>query len=322
MSLPMRTIVPAGAGSGKTYRIQKSLAKWVDEELVAPERIAAVTYTEAAAAELRGRIRGELVSSGRLDSALRLDRAYISTLHGFGSRLLREFAFEAGISPAPRLLTDDESDLLIGVELAATSELDFVMSHLGRYGYSYNFGNGQSAEASLRSRVAEVIKKLREIGHGSRGASDVDHLTAANEAFLRKLYGQTCDAARCEERLRAAVEEIHARFPESLAPQFKGNATATKEFRRDHRALTQAAEGDDLSNDWSLWKSLSKLRLGVRGGPTPDGYDALASEVIEAAAQLAHHPGPLEDAVRHLRGLIVAADESLIRFGEAKRRRG
>ncbi|MCP5058572.1 MAG: UvrD-helicase domain-containing protein [bacterium] len=322
MSLPMRTIIPAGAGSGKTYRIQKSLAEWVNDELVAPERIAAVTYTEAAAAELRGRIRGELVSSGRLDSALSLDRAYISTIHGFGSRLLREFAFEAGVSPAPRLLTDDEAGFLIGVELAATSELDFVMHHLGHFGYTYDFGSKQSAEASLRRRVAEVIKKLREIGHGSRGASEVVHLADASEAFLRKLYGPTCDAARCEQRLRGAVEEIRGRFPDSLVPQFEGNDAATKAFRKDHRALAQAAEGDRLSNDWSLWKSLSKLRISVRGGPTPEGYDELASEVMEAAAQLAHHPGPLEDAIHHLRSLIRAADESLARFGEAKRRRG
>ena len=40
MSLPLRTIIPAGAGSGKTYRIQKSLAAWVNDGLVAPERIA------------------------------------------------------------------------------------------------------------------------------------------------------------------------------------------------------------------------------------------------------------------------------------------
>ncbi|MCP5059630.1 MAG: UvrD-helicase domain-containing protein [bacterium] len=59
-----------------------------------------------------------------------------------------------------------------------------------------------------------------------------------------------------------------------------------------------------------------------RGSETPDGYDALASEVVDAASQLARHPGPLDDAIRHIRGLIVAAGESLVRFGEAKRKRG
>jgi ATP-dependent helicase/nuclease subunit A len=322
VSLPLRTIIPAGAGSGKTYRIQKSLAAWVNDGLVAPERIAAVTYTEAAAAELRGRIRGELVSNGQLESALRLDQAYISTIHGFGSRLLKEFAFEAGSSPAPRLLTDEEAGLLVGVELASTDELDFVMRRLAHYGYSYSFGNGASAEDSLRGRVGAVIAKLRQIGHGSRGASATDLLTAASEKFLRNLYGETGDDALCESRLQSAVEELLARFPESLAPQFEGNKSATNSFRDDHRALSRAANGDRLSWDWKLWNSLTDLRTTKGKAATPDGYDALAMNVMDAAAQLAHHPGPLEDAIRHIRGLIVAADSSLARFGEAKRRRG
>ena len=49
MSLPALTFIPAGAGSGKTYTIQERLGEWVAEGKVAPERIVAVTFTEAAA---------------------------------------------------------------------------------------------------------------------------------------------------------------------------------------------------------------------------------------------------------------------------------
>ena len=41
------SIVPAGAGAGKTYHIQKTLADWVQDGNVAPGRILAVTFTEA-----------------------------------------------------------------------------------------------------------------------------------------------------------------------------------------------------------------------------------------------------------------------------------
>ena len=322
MNLPLRTIIPAGAGSGKTHKIQETLAGWVKDGLVAPERIAAVTYTETAAAELRGRIRGQLVSSGMLDAALRLERAYISTIHGFGSRLLREFAFEAGVSPAPRLLTNDEANLLVGAELATTSELDFVMRRLSHFGYSYNFSNEESAEDSLRSRVAKVNAKLREIGYGSGGTSETDLLVAASEKFLRDLYGNTRDAAALEQTLRAAVEQLLAGFPNSLAPSFEDKKSVADTFRKNHRALVEAAQGDALSRDWKLWNSLSDLRTSKRGAPTPEGYDALAANVMEAATELPHHPGPLEDAICHIRGLISAAGQSLTRFGEAKRRRG
>ncbi len=108
MSLPLLEIIPAGAGSGKTHTIQTKLSKWVQEGLVKPEKIVAVTFTEAAAAELRDRIRAELVKDGRIEDALRLDQAYMSTIHSFGLRIITEFAFEAEASPVPRLLNDDE----------------------------------------------------------------------------------------------------------------------------------------------------------------------------------------------------------------------
>ena len=88
MTLPPLTIVPAGAGSGKTHQIQHQLGKWIVQGKIAPERIVAVTFTEAAATELRERIRANLLGLGRLEDALKLDQAYISTIHGFGLRLL------------------------------------------------------------------------------------------------------------------------------------------------------------------------------------------------------------------------------------------
>ena len=68
MSLPPLTLIPAGAGSGKTYTIQQQLGAWVAENKVAPERIMAVTFTEAAAAELRERIGAKLLAMGRVES--------------------------------------------------------------------------------------------------------------------------------------------------------------------------------------------------------------------------------------------------------------
>ena len=79
-ALPHLTLIPAGAGSGKTYRIKEQLADWVETGLVKPDRIAAVTFTETAASELRERIRTTLMERGRLEAALRLDQSFISTI--------------------------------------------------------------------------------------------------------------------------------------------------------------------------------------------------------------------------------------------------
>ena len=81
-------IVPAGAGSGKTYRIKTTLTQWVRDETVRPERILAVTFTEAAASELRERIRASLLDQGMVEEALAVERAYVSTIHWLGLRIL------------------------------------------------------------------------------------------------------------------------------------------------------------------------------------------------------------------------------------------
>ena len=56
MSLPPLTVIPAGAGSGKTYTLQQQLGQWVEQGQAAPERIVAVTFTEA---ELRAAVEAD-----------------------------------------------------------------------------------------------------------------------------------------------------------------------------------------------------------------------------------------------------------------------
>ncbi|MCZ4088740.1 UvrD-helicase domain-containing protein [Sinorhizobium psoraleae] len=103
------TLVPAGAGSGKTYRIETTLAELVVAGEISADRILAVTFTEAAASDLRTRIRGALLDRGRIDEALAIDRAYVGTIHALGLRLLTEHSFAAGRSPTSRLLSDSNA---------------------------------------------------------------------------------------------------------------------------------------------------------------------------------------------------------------------
>ena len=58
------------SGAGKTHRIKTQLADWVKRGLVRPERILAVTFTEAAASELRERIRAGRLAEGLVEGAL------------------------------------------------------------------------------------------------------------------------------------------------------------------------------------------------------------------------------------------------------------
>ena len=86
--------------------------------------LAAITFTEAAAAELRDRVRRDLEYVAEDDkrrrgfkryrcgrAVLEMDAASIQTLHSFAQSLLRELPLEAGLPPGFELLDPIESDL-------------------------------------------------------------------------------------------------------------------------------------------------------------------------------------------------------------------
>jgi ATP-dependent helicase/nuclease subunit A len=110
--------VEAGAGSGKTSTLVERVVALIGSG-VPVEGVAAITFTEKAAAELRARVRArlvELASAGtdraRYAAALdQLDQAAIGTLHAFARRLLARHPIEAGLPPAIDVLDEISSQL-------------------------------------------------------------------------------------------------------------------------------------------------------------------------------------------------------------------
>ena len=111
--------VEAGAGSGKTRALVDRVAALIGSG-VAMENIAAITFTEKAAAELRDRIRRRLRSAEarqKLDeeraetALLQLDGAAVGTLHSFAQRILSEHPVEAGLPPSVEVLDDIGSQI-------------------------------------------------------------------------------------------------------------------------------------------------------------------------------------------------------------------
>jgi ATP-dependent helicase/nuclease subunit A len=108
-------LLEAGAGTGKTRVLVDRYVRCVlDPELGTGDvrSVAAITFTEKAAGELRQRVReefetlaarapaGSAEAAGIAHARDGLDEAPISTIHGFAARLLREFPVEAAIDPA------------------------------------------------------------------------------------------------------------------------------------------------------------------------------------------------------------------------------
>ncbi len=105
--------VEAGAGAGKTSSLVARIVNLV-ESGIAITGIAAITFTEKAAAELRSRVRHALEASASPAAAAaleRLDHAPIGTLHAFARRMLYEFPIDAGLPPGFTVLDELESSL-------------------------------------------------------------------------------------------------------------------------------------------------------------------------------------------------------------------
>ncbi len=125
-------LVSAAAGSGKTSVLAERCAHLVGkrDDPCAVHELLVVTFTEAAAAEMKGRIGKALADRHAAEPAnehvarqlAMLDRASISTLHAFCARLLRQHFNLLGLDPNFRILDGDEAKLLkreVAVELFA-----------------------------------------------------------------------------------------------------------------------------------------------------------------------------------------------------------
>jgi hypothetical protein len=103
---PRDTCVVAGPGSGKTTVLVAHFERLV-ESGVDPLRILAITFTDKAANNMRDRL--ARVFQDRAEIRGKLERAYVSTVHGFCARLLKENAVFAGLDPEFYVMDERES---------------------------------------------------------------------------------------------------------------------------------------------------------------------------------------------------------------------
>jgi DNA helicase-2/ATP-dependent DNA helicase PcrA len=112
---PEPLLVIAGAGSGKTRVLTHRAAWLIDVEGVSPQSLLAVTFTNKAAAEMRGRIESLL--------GMPVNHLWIGTFHGLAHRLLRRHWQEAGLPQNFQIIDSDDQQRLIK-RLLKSLELD------------------------------------------------------------------------------------------------------------------------------------------------------------------------------------------------------
>ncbi|MCZ6538587.1 MAG: UvrD-helicase domain-containing protein, partial [Chloroflexi bacterium] len=162
----------AGAGTGKTQALVERIANLVIRGGVKPENIVAITFTVAAASELRQRVREELEerlaqarsargeSAGHesaLGSALEsLDSAFIGTIHSFAQSLLREWPLGVGLPPVFELLDSVQGDTRFDDEWDEWLEGAFSQPEFSRAVIGAQQLGLRSPLATLRDLAAEL----------------------------------------------------------------------------------------------------------------------------------------------------------------------
>jgi ATP-dependent helicase/nuclease subunit A len=112
-------LVSASAGSGKTFTMIERAKRLIIEKGVDVSEILAVTFTEAAAFDMKEKLKKALAENadgenkGRLLAQLaEIPTADISTLHSFCGRLIRQYFFIAGVSPDFKIIDEAEAAVL------------------------------------------------------------------------------------------------------------------------------------------------------------------------------------------------------------------
>jgi len=135
-STDINTCVSAGAGTGKTFVLVQRFIQLLKEKKADISEIAAITFSEKAAKELKDRIRNACEPRQRKD----LENARIGTIHSFCARILKENSIEAEIDPESRVLDEIEGlsllDKLVHKKIMALlnkadTDTSFIVSEYG-----------------------------------------------------------------------------------------------------------------------------------------------------------------------------------------------
>ncbi len=306
-------IISAGAGSGKTYTVQTTLNRWLESNKIQADKILAVTFTKMAASEMQTRIKGALLSSGKLDDALKLEQATISTIHSFGQELTQSFVYEQGMSPRVRQLNDSEQEILLQLALSSQKQIASVIKNLEFLGYTAKYTGSDFITPidMLQNKVMHLINSFRTIAVTSR---DMKKLLLSLRKELTDIYGATEDESVLNSQLHRAVKSLLSSFPHSQKPQ-KSSVKKDEDFDKDFEQLQLALDIRNIETSSALWVRLQSLRI-IK---VDDNYKKLVTNIMEIANKLSSHPLPLRNAIEHIEMILELSLKTLELYNEKKR---
>ncbi len=217
-TLDRPVFVAAGAGSGKTFtltrRVVWALCPGSGEDgkpfLDSLDQALIITFTEKAAGEIKERIRGALRDAGLAQEALKVDSAWVSTIHHMCGRILRAHALDLGLDPNFKMIGDQNANLLrtwASERALADFEGDPGLDALFA---EYRSGNGSAREGVL-GLVSQVSYKAAS---ALRGLDSLEFVAAKEDvpgamASVKLAYEALCACnSKYEDELERTRGEL------------------------------------------------------------------------------------------------------------------
>lgn len=292
-------LVSAAAGSGKTAVLVERVLSLLKEGMRI-DRMLIVTFTRAAAGEMRERIGRRLEEEGAQDAhlrrqSLRLPRAAICTLHVFCARVLREHFQAAGIDPMCRIADEEKLSALRKRALDDVLEAAYADPTQNEQALFDQFEDRQITEM-IDSLYPFLISKADPWAW----AEEMCKEERASLSTWRPLLNQLSESRlRGAEEILPQMERILSRAdgPSRYAPCLEADIALTK-------ALLEAAREGALRGGKTAYARLSTKRAAPEENPdAAEQFKALRAEwkeKIEAArALLPADEAQAEEALRH-----------------------
>lgn len=288
-------LLAANAGSGKTSVLVERYVRMVLDDGIDPGAILAVTFTDRAAGEMRGRIRRELIRRDGHRFVAAAEAGWVSTLHGFCSRVLRQHALAAGVDPAFRLLEEGEQRELR--ERAFEHAAREFMASSANVELVAAFGYDQ-----LREEIRSLYDLLRTRGMREPSVSPAKELSEPPDpAPVRQTIDAAIEHAAQAGEQPSVLKALGA--AERMRTLFSGDDVPALEkvfASRPPRIVKALAHEDYLAYEQAISEYL-QIRLDLAG------YIALGKLEILLRSFASHY-----DRAKRARGVIDYPDLELL----------
>ncbi len=295
-------VVTAGAGTGKTRVLVERYIALLRTHKIG--EIAAVTFTDAAASEMRERVRRDVMSKDDLaDHRKDLDKAVIGTIHSLCLQILRENPVEARMDPAAVVLSEDEAEVERLNACAETLEADLpdgrgllALQEMGVYevrrmlpemvrrrdevDQAYRIMPGDSLEQWAKGLRSLLDDEARPVVEAARTQLKewFDYLQGAHE-----MAGEDVQKDRVGRILEILEDATSAPWEDLLQMVIDASGVINLSGGR------KANWGGNLDEVKAVLRSLREVAEQFENLPRWNGYDASALEVLSDFRHLFDH---------------------------------